>query len=644
MILDYNSFKDDFLFESIINETYLYYVKDFKDVLYKLSSKGNQIAKELIDIEYKDNKSDNTFISLGKDGYVSYNRLRDLKRNIEKSFIEYAKSQNLTDDQINTVLDTLLGEIENGKTSQSDVNYLFQKHELGKKSRNEVKLGRFINAVLPGKFNPNEIEQFTNQFKATLEKQGEHFEEVSGTDIEHWYNYENYVSMEGSLGNSCMARKKGIFNIYVNNPEVCKMLVLIEDEKLIGRALVWKLNSISGYGVKTEGDVWFMDRQYTINDSYVEKFRNYAKEKGWYYKSYNNHHSYTTVTVNGEEKNCDMTIQVKAGKYSGYPYMDTFKRYNPEDGMLYNDDESNSDYEGQYILSDTGGGYEEIEGGIWSEWHDRMIPEDEAVWSDYADSYIYRDRSTYVSVGSRRNRNSYYPEDCEDIVYDEWIDEPIHIDDAVYSEPYQYYLLDENAVRTIDEIYSDGDVNPDENWRHMDDSDIIKISEFDDMLWYIKLSDEFRDWTYYDHTHIIKDNLTKNYKGEWIPKILKTKIYKVSEADENDSVPTDLGGIEWLTKTDALILGWKVDTSEDRVIDKIQYNVDIESLIPILIRKIGQKLRLWTDKVEGKGQQRLQFEEPESIKNDEELRNKKILGDLRDRKDELDSREWIYED
>jgi len=38
MILKYNKFIEaDLLFESLINETYVYYVKDFKDALYKLS-------------------------------------------------------------------------------------------------------------------------------------------------------------------------------------------------------------------------------------------------------------------------------------------------------------------------------------------------------------------------------------------------------------------------------------------------------------------------------------------------------------------------------------------------------------------------------------------------------------------------------
>ncbi len=648
MILDYNSFKDDFLFESMINETFVYYIKDFKDILYKLDAKGNQIAKDLVDIEYKDNKSDNTFISLGKDGYVSYNRLRDLKRNIEKGFIEYCKSVGLSDPQ--SALDTpsssiskLIKGIENGEISQSDINNLFTKHELDKKSRNEVKLGRFINAVLPGKYTPKDIEEFTNQFKATLEKQGEHFEEVSGEEINHWYNYENYVSMEGSLGNSCMARKSSLFDIYANNPEVCKMLILVEDDKLIGRALVWKLNTIKCYGVDPEPDVWFMDRQYTIKDSYVEKFRNYAKEKGWYYKSYNNHHSLTTVTIEGQEKNCDMTIQLKPGKYGKYPYMDTFKRYNPVDGLLYNDDDEDSSYKGQYILNDTGGGYDEIEGGVWSEWYDRRIPEDEAVWSDWANSYLDRDRAVHITVGSRRWRDEWFPDDCDDIVFDEWIDEYLHVDDAVYSEAYQYWLYDENAVRTIDEIFSDGDVTSDDGWRHKNDDEIIKISEFDDMLWYEKLSEEFRDWTYNDHTHIVKANLTKNYKGEWIPKILETEIYKVLEEDPNDEVPTDLLkiGVEWLTETDALILGWKVDRSEKRIVDKISYNYDLN--LSDLRRKLGPKLRLWTDKVEGKGQQRLQFEEPEGIKKAEQLMNEKVLKDLRIRQEELDTGEWIYE-
>jgi hypothetical protein len=63
-----------------------------------------------------------------------------------------------------------------------------------------------------------------------------------------------------------------------------------------------------------------------------------------------------------------MTIQLgKSGgdyDYGRYPYVDTFRRYDPTSGILYNDDDEDSKNEGQYILADTGGGYTEIEGGV----------------------------------------------------------------------------------------------------------------------------------------------------------------------------------------------------------------------------------------------------------------------------------------
>jgi hypothetical protein len=67
---------------------------------------------------------------------------------------------------------------------------------------------------------------------------------VSGSDISKWYSCDNYKDMEGQLGSSCMARKRNIFSIYENNPDVCQMLILTEDDKLIGRAIVWKVKSI----------------------------------------------------------------------------------------------------------------------------------------------------------------------------------------------------------------------------------------------------------------------------------------------------------------------------------------------------------------------------------------------------------------
>jgi hypothetical protein len=60
---------------------------------------------------------------------------------------------------------------------------------------------------------------------------------VSGSDISKWYSCDNYKDMKDNLV-VLMAGKRNIFSIYENNPDVCQMLILTEDDKLIGRAIV----------------------------------------------------------------------------------------------------------------------------------------------------------------------------------------------------------------------------------------------------------------------------------------------------------------------------------------------------------------------------------------------------------------------
>ena len=623
MLLKYN----DLIFESLINETYVYYIKDFKDILVKMSNlQQNQIAKELLDIEYRDNKSDRTFISLtDKDGYLSFSTLRNLKSNLDKSFTEWGKNNKLSDEGTKKVLDTLNKKIENGEISQSDINHVFGEHDI--KSRSDIKLGRLVNALLPGKFSDKEVEEFVNKFKATKDKVGERFELVSGDDINTWYNWENYSKMEGTLGNSCMAKKSGIFNIYTENPEMCQLLILLnEEDKLIGRALIWKLKSLNIH--KSDEEVIFMDRQYSILESDVEKFRNYAKEKGWSYKCYNNHHSFGTMNYKGEDKNVSMTIEVKQKDYRRYPYMDTFRRYNHETGLLYNDDDQDSDNEGQYILDDTGGGYSEVEGGVWSEWHDRMIPEDEAVYSDQYGDHLLRDYAVRIDVGSSRRRGWYHQDD-DDVVYDEHSDEYVHVDDAVYSDIYGNWIWDERAVRTITEIYTDGDVeNSEGNWCYVNDRDIIELREMRNMLWYIKLSDKYSDWDNYKY--IYKELLTKNYKDEYIPEKLERIIYKVGEPKSSDS--PDIYGVEWLLEEDAIALDYEISMDNSRVIDIIQYNENIDEILEVILNKLNIKI----EQLSGDSQTRMKFDDEEEYrKSIHELRTK-----LYTRFEELDSEEW----
>jgi hypothetical protein len=222
------------------------------------------------------------------------------------------------------------------------------------KNRQDVKIGKAMKAILDiagFKFTAAELEVFVNQFKSTIDKLNDkfsYFKLVEGEEIGDWYDQRKYSERKGTLGSSCMASvPRRYFSIYMENPNVCKLLILKsqEDEnKITGRALLWTLNS---------GEQ-FLDRIYTINDSDVELFREYAKENGWYSKYYNSS-SNDVIAYNPDGsvvKTLTGDITIRKGEYGGYPYLDTFKYFNPYKGTLSTNKDGDS-----YTLESTGGNY-----------------------------------------------------------------------------------------------------------------------------------------------------------------------------------------------------------------------------------------------------------------------------------------------
>jgi len=621
MISKYNSFIVDMLLEKAINESFLYYSPNVRKALSRI--KGNDIATELLGSEGTDVKPDMTFIDLGKEGYFSFITMRNAKPLIDARYpnLEWAE-------KIET------------EAMPDFISYSNELHELDKesdrgsgvfnKSRNEVGLGRFVNKIFPGKYNSKQVEDFVNSFKASLEKAGEYFDLVEGEDIEFWYNSENYKEKSGTLGSSCMAQKRNLFGIYTQNQDVCKMLILKEDDKIIGRALVWKLASIKHMREDIEGVEYFMDRQYTIKESDVQKFRNYAKEKGWSYKSYNNHHSYSTVTINEEIKNVDMTVQVKDKDYNRYPYMDTFRRYDVSNGILHNDDEQDKEYEGQYILEDTGGGYNEIEGGVYSEWYDRRINDDDAVWSEPLNDYLIRDRAVEVTRGYSR-RQGWYPEDYDDVFYDEDHEEYFHTDDGVYSDIEGRMLYDETAVLVVVEILGDGDVpSSSDQYMYEGDRDITEIDT--NWLWFDKISDKFRDWS--DYRYISQKLLVVDYKGNYIPKQFAVTTYKFEPRDN----AVDITGVEYLSKVDSLGLGYNIIESESRIIDWFTYTETISEYTDILLERLPKLINRYSDVLNNKGQLELQFQGEQQQEYRDKISMNMAL--CQDRLENLEEENW----
>ena len=623
MISKYNSFLSELLLERAINESILYYSPDLRKIINKIDS---DIALDLRRSETDDIKADITFVDLDKEGYLSFSTMRNAKKNIIEKFphLDYV------DTKVDKALSDELFDLDKRGSSRAS--------GVSTKSRSQITIGKFINKLFPNKYNDKQREDFVNSFKAALVKVAEKFEVVEGVDIGFWYNSKNYAQVSGTLGSSCMAEKNSsIFRIYEMNPEVCKMLILKEDNKILGRALIWKLTSIKNLGKPVVGIEYFMDRQYTIKDSDVQKFRNYAKEQGWCYKSYNNHHSCETANINGEDRNVGMTVKVKPFKdedydYIRYPYMDTFRRYNPNNGYFYNDGDTDEN-EGQYILDSTTGDYSEIEGGVYSEWYDRRIPEDDAVYSDPLSDYLLRDSAVQVTMGMRRHRG-WYPPDYDDIVFDESIEEYLHADDTIYSEVKGYHIYKDNAVQVISKVYSDGSIQDynDADWYYDEDSNITRIDE--SSYWFEKLSARWDQWD--DYSYILKSIMTKDYNNKWIPKIISTNVYLVTEPNKDDSI--DLMGIDYLTEVDAFLLEYDIDKNDERLIDKFSYQLNLEQIIkPLTLRYKSESIKL-RDILSNKGQLKLEL----GFDNEEEYKVeiKKRLLNLSSRLEELEDGSW----
>ena len=165
-----------------------------------------------------------------------------------------------------------------------------------------------------------------------------------------------------------MAGKDGnFFNLYAENPNSCNLLIMTVGDKLVARALVWKLNSIKIDKYESDDDgidennkpEYFLDRVYSIEDYQVEKMRKFALDKNWAIRKWNSGHQYERIywKDNNKSYSVSMSVKVNKSKYGDtFPYMDTFKRYDHFNGLLWNDENRRK---GGHILQSTQGGYQE---------------------------------------------------------------------------------------------------------------------------------------------------------------------------------------------------------------------------------------------------------------------------------------------
>ncbi len=166
---------------------------------------------------------------------------------------------------------------------------------------------------------------------------------VDGEKIRECYLEDNYDAnaYEGTLGNSTMRYKKSqpYLDIYVENPEVCKLLVLRSDAgKVRARALVWTLVDGSRY----------LDRISYINENDQSLLFEWSKKN-----DVDNNYG---VEFNQFMEGNLGEVKLKKHVFDYYPYMDTFKYLDYKRGIL-----SDAVCDDCYALTESNGGYEIVD-------------------------------------------------------------------------------------------------------------------------------------------------------------------------------------------------------------------------------------------------------------------------------------------
>lgn len=418
----YQDFLELLLEEYLKLDAYLFYSRALKETLAALSNKGDKVAKFLYYAEANnDVQVDITFVDLGAgNDKVSFIQVNRVLRMIDKDMGD-PESKN-----------------QGTQKGQLPEDYLFKmarmRHDTTRpvwnQQRTELQVGRFATKVIQKckdpaikSFTQNDINDFVDNFKAYRDFQSskkDKFEIVQGEDIRKWYLEDTYEDAAYHLNNSCMRydRCQRYLNIYTENPNQVTMVIMkgTDPKKIIGRALIWKLD---GGGI-------YLDRPYANNDEDVNLFKQWGKDKG--YTVYGDSYQHKEVTLD-------------KSRFDKYPYMDTFKYLNRDKNLLSTDSSEFDNGDQDWIrLESTGGDYEEAHQGVWSEYYQEYIDEENAVFAEDLQSYIHSDDSIYLEY-----KDSYVSQEA-DVVYSEHDGQYYYEHDAVHSEYLDDWIYSEDAI------------------------------------------------------------------------------------------------------------------------------------------------------------------------------------------------------
>ena len=220
----------------------------------------------------------------------------------------------------------------------------------GKRLRQEIGVGAFVNRLLPKYNGSRDLENFVHGFKSKLDVENYEIKLIKGEEIRKWYHFKTYYNEHPGIINkpeegddprsplmkSCLKQpeKQPFFDIYTENPDQVGMLIMLNSKgKLVARAIIWFDCFVADKAENPSKGV-LMDRIYYTRESDVNIFIDYAKEHGWWYKP-SQAKEISSFVKDGVV--CDRPISTKLtrrGNFDKYPYMDTMCFYTPTTGRL----------------------------------------------------------------------------------------------------------------------------------------------------------------------------------------------------------------------------------------------------------------------------------------------------------------------
>lgn len=235
--------------------------------------------------------------------------------------------------------------------------------DVWEKFRVKMKIGKFVSRFLTSYSVRNwtigcsQIEQFVNLYKSYHTNDATKFEIISGKDIMKYYLENNYYApggnKYGTLWGSCMRQKERnkFMELYAKNPSVKMLVSFADDCKIRARALLWE-------NVKdhcSDKEYKFMDRIYTVFDHDVNLFKRWARDNGYLSKKEQNAKSELYFNdIDGSTARFRLYVNLNTDELDFYPFLDTFKFYNPENSRFSN----SKDFDYKYCLIQSTGGLE----------------------------------------------------------------------------------------------------------------------------------------------------------------------------------------------------------------------------------------------------------------------------------------------